>query len=796
MRILRFLTLGVISGLACTVQAQISSNTVLNSLSQPKIVLNWSGGQKEFDLAVDQVGVITKSGEGRIIYYSPGATVSHAVFQVGDLRRKTGDRTALVLYNSGEPQSARSRVLLTSHVLVKLDKGTRASSVARSVNATVVEASLPYAPDYAVLEVEQPGASLATAQYLRNQQGVAAADPLVAEQPDKYLIPNDTFFPNQWHLRNVGQGGGVANIDANVVTVWDTFRGSGIGIGILDDGFQFIHPDLSPNANLAADEDFNSTPRDGDPSPNLAANDSHGTAVGGVAGARGSNSIGVSGAAPLATLYGMRLIASPITEQVLADAFNHRNDIIHIKNNSWGYATFYWEFATTLPEDALRTSTINGRGGRGTINVFAAGNSGGAGASNANHRHPQHSRYVLTVGAIANNGIQSSYSEPGSNLVVSAPSNGGSLGITTVDLLGIFGYNFNGTGGEPANIDYTNSFGGTSSAAPLVSGCIALLLDSRPTLGWRDVYEILMRSATRIHTSDPDWIVNGDGFHFNHRYGAGMVNAQAAVTLANGWTNLGPQISTSVANNTNVAIPDNNPTGTTKTFNVTQNFRVEHVIVTVSATHARRGDLEFDLISPTGTVSRLMTSSLNDPGGAINTFPFNSVRNWGERSNGTWRVIARDRFAGSTGQLGAVSLQVWGSDTGGGGGGGGGGGPVVRGTQASVWIANDLPAPIPDNNPTGVTSTVLVGPGAPISRLEITTRAQHPVSSQLTVTLTAPNGATTTVSNEAGARNFVTTSQSISAFNGVNRTGTWRLRVVDSAGRDTGVLHGFSLKIW
>ena len=94
--------------------------------------------------------------------------------------------------------------------------------------------------------------------------------------------------------------------------------------------------------------------------------------------------------------------------------------------------------------------------------------------------------------------------------------------------------------------DYTNSFGGTSSATPLVSGVIALMLDANPNLTARDVQHILVRtSPRRSNPGDSGWTNNGAGFHVNHKYGFGGIDAQAAVALAKTWTPVEAEVSAS-----------------------------------------------------------------------------------------------------------------------------------------------------------------------------------------------------------------------------------------------------------
>src|SRR5262249_55514677 len=85
---------------------------------------------------------------------------------------------------------------------------------------------------------------------------------------------------------------------------------------------------------------------------------------------------------------------------------------------------------------------------------------------------------------------------------------------------------------------------GTSFAAPVVSGIVALMLEANPRLGYRDIQEILALSARTVGTdaSNPtDWTSNpptnwnGGGMHVSHDYGFGEVDAKAAVRLAETW---------------------------------------------------------------------------------------------------------------------------------------------------------------------------------------------------------------------------------------------------------------------
>ena len=109
---------------------------------------------------------------------------------------------------------------------------------------------------------------------------------------------------------------------------------------------------------------------------------------------------------------------------------------------------------------------------------------------NCNYDGYASSPYTIAVGAIDNYGRHSFYSEPCAALLVVAPSDGGSAGVSTTDAV------------IQGSSECTSEFGGTSSAAPLVAGVVALMLEANARLSWRDVQLILARSAVTINADD------------------------------------------------------------------------------------------------------------------------------------------------------------------------------------------------------------------------------------------------------------------------------------------------------
>jgi subtilisin-like proprotein convertase family protein len=575
----------------------------------------------------------------------------------------SGEEHDLVLYPAAGPRTERSRRLLTREVLVQLEDGTDLESVRAAAGGARME-RVPYAAGMFLVSAAEPGGALILAATLRGVRGVAYAEPQLARRASRKAVPNDTLFALQWHLLNTGQGGATPGIDVKVTNVWNSWRGTNIVIGIVDDGMQFTHPDLVPKANTNIDWDF--VGNDNDPSPNVSE-DFHGTAVAGVAAAWGNNATGVVGAAFEATLVGLRLISTPTTDAQDAAAMAHSNAIIHIKNNSWGEAdcdpVAILAGGGPLFRAAVRDGVLNGRGGRGVLYTWACGN-GGDCDEDANYDGYANCIDVIAVAAVSDLGQQSDYSENGACVLVCAPSDSaGRQGIVTTDLTGNNGYNYIGASGELSDRDYTRHFGGTSSATPLVSGVLALVLQANPNLGHRDVKEIVLRSSTKVQAGDSDWKTNSAGIPHNHKYGAGMINASAAVTLATNWANLGTRTNiTLLQTNLALAIPDNNTAGVTRSFTFTNaGFRVENVSVTMTAPHTFWGDLAVTLTSPGGMVSRLAGPHSCDDSYGYAAWPFSSVRHWGEQAAGTWTVKVSDEALLDTGMLNALEVTLHGT---------------------------------------------------------------------------------------------------------------------------------------
>ncbi len=482
--------------------------------------------------------------------------------------------------------------------------------------------------------------------------------------------PNDPLFRYQWFLSNTGQSGGAIGSDINVLPVWPDYTGKGVRVAIVDNGTQLDHPDLAANIDLAASWDAVRNVPGGGP---IATTDDHGTPVAGLVAEVANNGIGGSGVAPDATLLAYRISlgagktnadSSTIAFQ---KALEHQADVV---NNSWGAGQAFVNNINDPAQapffSALYALGTEGRGGKGSIILFANGNDG-AERYDGNLDNYKNDRHVIAVGAVDDAGVRASYSTPGANLLVSAPAGASTFqsderpsnGVLSTDRTGSDGYNkLAGVAG-----DYAYAFNGTSAATPIVSGVVALMLQANPNLGYRDVQEILAHSARFIDVGGIEWVRthpsagvwNGGDALFSRNYGFGEVDAHGAVRLAEVY----PYLHSAPRSDANVlrvdaSIPVNADMDTnddpTVTFNVSlpDGFDLNHLDLTLSASVAAASAMSVFLTSPSGTRIAMIQTPQNavvltpeevghlawpEGGFTMGTNAF-----WGEKSGGSWLV--------------------------------------------------------------------------------------------------------------------------------------------------------------
>ncbi|WP_188910299.1 S8 family serine peptidase [Salinarimonas ramus] len=420
--------------------------------------------------------------------------------------------------------------------------------------------------------------------------------------------------------------------------MWEDHLGAGVRVGIFDDG--------SRVANSALSSAF-STGSGG-------VDGRHATAVAGIVAADGRG--GAVGIAPLVEGRFVQVLGTSMLQ--ISQAMNDQ-DGFDVVNHSWGWTRDLYVdrtdplFSTFFA--GIDEAAREGRGGLGTIMVAAAGNDGARGGD-ANLSHFPSDRKVIAVAAVTDAGTVADFSNTGASILVSGLSGGGARGITTTDIAGSEGYS---TG------DVTDRFSGTSAAAPTVTGVVALMLDANPALGWRDVQEILALTArgvsgTRfVENEGTGW--NGGGLAFSTDAGFGLVDARAAVRLAETWSARSTSANeASLAGEIDVAATPL-VTGATVVLDVALSgaaLLAETVELTLEGVHGRIGDLLVELVSPTGTVASVLDSTRLTAAFDGWTFAVNAFR--GEIANGTWSVRVTDRLGGTDGVLTGARIEAYG----------------------------------------------------------------------------------------------------------------------------------------
>ncbi|MBX3386753.1 MAG: S8 family serine peptidase [Phycisphaeraceae bacterium] len=437
-------------------------------------------------------------------------------------------------------------------------------------------------------------------------------------------VPTDPLLSSQWHLINTTNPAADLNIEA----AWNGgVTGAGVTVGVLEGGWNTEHVDL-----LVKYHDDASQPDNGW--------SNHATAVAGIIGATANNGLGGVGVAFGASLS--RLYYGSDTET--AAAFAHRNDLNAVKNNSWGPSDIgrAWTMSA-LQRQAITDAATTGRGGKGTVFVWAAGNGRTVNNDRVDYDPWASHPWVIAVGAVGHTDTLATYSEPGSSVMVVAPSRrtlsgGGDPGIVTT------------TNQE----DYTTVFGGTSSSAPMAAGVVAMMLQANPDLEVRDVMHILIDTARRCDPAHGSWYLNGASRWTSDDYGFGAIDASAAVMAAQGWTGVRPveswESSTQIVG---IEVPDNLPVGmgggVSSTIVSGRRVLCERAIVTLTLPHSSIGQLRVTLTSPSGSSSRLATIRTDSTAGRYQEYTFTSVRHWGEMTNGPWTLTVSDEVAGTVG---------------------------------------------------------------------------------------------------------------------------------------------------
>ncbi len=328
-----------------------------------------------------------------------------------------------------------------------------------------------------------------------------SANPLYSQQ---WAIHYDQNFYGQNHIFE----------DASIhMDGEQRFIGRSVKVAVIDDALDINHEDLQGAVVQTYDVSTNSS--DVLPSDETQ---NHGTEVSGVIAAR-NNSLGLVGVAPEVELYFIKMpFSNAVSISEIVEAFAKAKEWgVDVVNCSWGSGD-----VSDAVRAAIQDLAYNGRGGKGAVVVFASGNGGDDGIGDLMGNDESSIAEVLAVGATNIFNQRSEYSNYGPELDVMAPG-GEFFGITTTDRMASEG----DSSGNYLEYNSPNAFGGTSAAAPIVTGAAARLLEANPNLSRTDVMSVLKCSADKIDASGCGYDQNG----FSQFCGYGKINVNAALSL-------------------------------------------------------------------------------------------------------------------------------------------------------------------------------------------------------------------------------------------------------------------------
>uniref|UniRef100_A0A1B6E0T0 P/Homo B domain-containing protein n=1 Tax=Clastoptera arizonana TaxID=38151 RepID=A0A1B6E0T0_9HEMI len=447
---------------------------------------------------------------------------------------------------------------------------------------------------------------------------------------------NDPLWSKQWYCNDYRTSSRKPVSDLNVVPLYQAgFTGQGVKLAVIDDGLEIDHPDLVNNYDASISYDFNEddddpTPRDDDGS----GSNSHGTRCGGEIVMQANNSICGVGIAYNAKVGGIKILDGVTSDALEGEALAYMCKNVDIYVSSWGPPddAKTLEYPGEIVTKGLLKGITKGRNGLGSIFTFASGNGKHYGDNCACDGFVQ-SIYTIAIASASQSGKTTYYGERCSAIMATTYSSGnkGEEQVASVDLHG----------------KCTVSHTGTSAAAPIAAGIIALILEVNPNLGWRDVQHLLAATSEVYPLSkNSGWMKNGFGFYVSPDFGFGLMNAYNMAAMAQNWVNVPDQKKCQLS--IGLSSPLELTTGEIVSFQfeteacagtVNEVKYLEHVQVKFDADVPYRGAVVIDITSPSGTKTRILDSRAPD----FSTVGFKgwtltSLHQWGENPTGTWTL--------------------------------------------------------------------------------------------------------------------------------------------------------------
>ncbi|CAJ1068427.1 proprotein convertase subtilisin/kexin type 5b isoform X1 [Xyrichtys novacula] len=501
---------------------------------------------------------------------------------------------------------------------------------------------------------------------------LSLSSPAYSSPAQNNIFYNDAKWSSMWYI-HCNDDVHNCQSDMNIMGAWKRgYTGKNVVVTILDDGIERNHPDLFQNYDPQASFDVNGNDMDPMPRYDATNENKHGTRCAGEVAAAANNSHCIVGIAYNARIGGVRMLDGDVTDMVEAKSLSLQPQHIDIYSASWGPDDDgkTVDGPASLARQAFENGIRLGRKGRGSIFVWASGN-GGRSRDHCSCDGYTNSIYTISISSTAESGRKPWYLEECSSTLTTTYSSGENYDrkIITTDL----------------RHRCTDSHTGTSASAPMAAAIIALALEANTQLTWRDVQHIIVKTSRAGHLSAPDWKTNAAGYNVSHLYGFGLMDAEAMVKEAARWKQVPPQhvCLESADRQIRTIRPEHVVRSVYKATGCTDNpnhhvIYLEHVVVRITITHPRRGDLSINLTSPSGTKSQLLANRLFDHSmEGFKNWEFMTTHCWGEKAAGDWVLEIYDSPSQLRSQKVPGKLKEWSL--------------VLYGTSVHPYLRSDKP---------------------------------------------------------------------------------------------------------
>ena len=431
------------------------------------------------------------------------------------------------VFSAGQKENSKQLIAAKNEIIIQFKSNLSNNEIAEIQNSkdlTFVKTLSLTGGKTIVYKVNPNTFSLDAANEIFESGKVNYAEPNLYITNLGQYTPNDPLFSQQWSLRNTGNnipGGisGTPGCDMRLDSAWNITLGSNkVKIAVVDTGIDTLHEDLA--GILVPNTQYNFI----DENTNAFDDNGHGTSCAGIIAAVGNNATGVSGVAPNCKI----IVIKSLNSQNSGTWIDLAEGLIYawqrgswVSSNSWGAFE-----GSSIIDNAILDGTTLGRNGKGTVYLFATGN------SDINLAFPSSNPNVISVGAVSPCNQRKSHvscdnetwgSCYGTGLSIVAPG----VKIYTTDISGSGGFT---TG------NYVSDFNGTSSATPNAAGVAALMLSIDSTLRWEKVREYLCNSADKVgnynyNSAGPNSVL---GNTWNNEMGYGKVNSYKALKYTEG----------------------------------------------------------------------------------------------------------------------------------------------------------------------------------------------------------------------------------------------------------------------